>query len=185
MRYALLLPLLALTACQTADTPEGDGAATDDVSVSAPDGAEVSVATDDASVVAVGDRLDDGAAFVTPATLVADASTLDGQTVAVEGTVRTVCQQAGCWMTLDAGDGQSVRVVVPKDDAGEYVYTFPKDVAGATARLVGTFAVTEESVEMQRHLAEDDGASAEDIAAITEPVRSLTLTATGARIVRA
>ena len=177
MRYALLLALLALGACQAADT--------DAVSVSAPDGAEVSVQTNDESVVAVGDRMDDRAAFVTPATLVADASTLDGQTVSVEGTVRTVCQQSGCWLTMDAGDGQNVRVVVPKDDAGEYVFTFPTDITGATARLVGTFAVTEESVEMQRHLAEDEGASADEIAAITEPVRSLTLTATGAQITRA
>ena len=177
MRPLLLVSLLALAACQTAET--------DSVSVSAPDGAEVSVATGEQSVVAVGDRVDDAASFVTPATLVADAASLDGQTVAVEGTVRKVCQQAGCWLTMDAGDGETIRVVVPKDDAGTYVYTFPTDITGATARLVGTFAVAEESVEMQRHLAEDEGASADEVAAITEPVRSLTLTATGAEIVRA
>lgn len=176
MRYALLLPLLALTACQTAET--------DEASSPAPDGSAVST-TADAPVVAIGDRVAADASFVTPAALVADAATLDGQTVSVEGTVRTVCQQSGCWLTMDAGNGQNIRVVVPKDDDGEYVFTFPTDITGATARLVGTFAVTEESVEMQRHLAEDEGASAEDVAAITEPVRSLTLTATGAEITRA
>lgn len=174
---ALAVPAMVLTGCETAET--------DAVAVTAPDGAEVSVQTSSADVVAIGERVDDGAAFVTPAALVDQAETLDGQTVSVEGTVRTVCRNSGCWLTMDAPDGQTVRVVVPKDEAGEYVYTFPTDITGASVRLVGTFAVEEESVEMQRHLAEDEGAPADAVAKITEPSRSLVLTAQGAEITRA
>ena len=56
--------------------------------------------------------------------------------------------------------------------------------AGARAEVVGTLSVVEESVERRRHLAEDAGASPEEIAAITEPSRLVSLLAVGARIVR-
>ncbi len=175
MRALFLLPLLALTACQSESA---------DVDVTVPEGSTVSVDAGDASVVVVGDRVD-GETTITAADLVAHADSLDGQTVLVAGTVREVCQQSGCWMTLDAPDGAVVRIAVPKDADGEYVYTFPKDVAGASVRLAGTFSVTEESVETLRHLAEDGGASPDSLARITAPKRTLALTAAGAEITRA
>ena len=59
---------------------------------------------------------------------------------------------------------------------------FPKDAAGRRAEVVGTLRVVEETVARRRHLAEDAGASADEIAAITEPSRAVSLFATGARI---
>lgn len=178
MRALLLLPLLALTACQTESA---------DVSadVTVPEGAAVAVETGDASVVVVGDPVT-GASALTTTDLVTNAASLDGQTVLVEGTVRESCRQSGCWLTLDAPGDATVRIAVPKDADGDYAFTFPTDdLSGSRVRLAGTFSVTEESVETLRHLAEDGGASPDSLARITAPRRTLALTATGAEITRA
>jgi len=176
MRALLLLPLLALTACQTGSA---------DVDVTVPEGSAVSVDAGDASVLVVGDAVT-GETAITTTDLVTDAASLDGQTVLVEGTVRESCRQSGCWLTLDAPGDATVRIAVPKDADGEYVFTFPTDdLSGSRVRLAGTFSVTEESVETLRHLAEDGGASPDSLARITAPKRTLALTATGAEITRA
>lgn len=169
MRALLLAPALLLAAC-TADSHTNHDA-----------DAPTAVA-DEGAVVLVGETPE--GPFVSADDLVARADALDGQDVAVEGTVAKVCQQKGCWLTLQTASGETIRVNVPKDEAGEYRFTFPKDLARAEAQLVGAFAIDEESVELRRHLAEDEGASAEEIAAITEPRRTLTLTPRGARLVR-
>lgn len=170
----LIIPVLLLPACQSS---------ADEVDVYVPPGADVAVQTDD--VVTVGEPLATNLTFLPASEVVARAAELDGQTVAVEGEVSGVCQQAGCWLTMKNEAGETFRVNVPKDAEGEYVYTFPMDVAGAQARLVGTLAVEEESVETQRHLAEDGGADAATVEAITEPKRSISLTPTGGQITRA
>lgn len=177
MRALLLLPLLlALAACQNESA---------DVDVTVPEGSTVSADAGDTSVLVVGDRVA-GETTITPADLVAHADSLDGQTVLVEGTVRESCRQSGCWLTLDAPGDATVRIAVPKDADGEYAWTFPTDdLSGSHVRLAGTFSVTEESVEMLRHLAEDGGASPDSLARITAPKRTLALTATGAEITRA
>ena len=114
----------------------------------------------------------------------ARASELNGQVVRVEGTVSEVCQMAGCWLTFQTEGGVPFRVSVPKDETGQYAFTFPKDVSGATAVIEGTLAVEETDVATLRHLAEDAGQSPEEVAAITEPQQTISLTATGARITR-
>ena len=156
MRRLLLLPALLLAACADAPAPPASAAAE-----------------------AVGGGVPAGLAL-TPDLLVARADALDGQDVIVEGTPREVCQKKGCWLTLADADGQTVRVVVPKDDAGDYVFTFPTDASGQPYRIAGRLAVETASVDEQRHYAEDGGASPDEVAAITEPERSLVLTATGA-----
>ena len=128
-----------------------------------------------------------GAFTAGPALTVGDALTqsasLDGQTVRVAGTIRQVCQAAGCWLTFSTGDGQTLRVMTHEEGGDEdESIVFPKDAAGRRAEVVGTLRVAEESVARRRHLAEDGGATPEQIAAITEPTRSVTLLATGARI---
>ena len=164
----LLIPALALAlaACATDDEP---------VAV---------VPTDDSALLdggtAVGEPIAADLAFVSADDLATRADELDGQAVAVEGTVREVCQMKGCWLTLDNAAGETIRVAVPKDADGEYLYTFPMDTAGRPARLAGTVTVEDTDVETLRHLAEDAGEGEEAVAAITEPERTIVLTATGA-----
>ena len=132
-------------------------------------------------VVTVGTITDGAALSVDDA--YARASDLDGQTVRVEGTIRQVCQAKGCWLTFSTAQGQTLRVMTHDEGADENeAVVFPMDAAGRHAEVVGTLRVTEETVERRRHLAEDAGASAEAIAAITEPSRAVALMATGARI---
>ncbi|MEM0962398.1 MAG: DUF4920 domain-containing protein [Bacteroidota bacterium] len=169
IRTLLLVPALALAAC--AGEPADDAAAS-----GPPEGtiAQTPVETFGEPVPA-GDIL-------TPAALIADAEAYDGETVTVEGTVREACAKMGCWLTFSDDQGQIVRVMVPRDDEGQYVYTFPLDVPGRTVRLTGDFAMETTSVDDLRHYAEDEGASAEEVAAITEPEQTLMLTATGAEV---
>ncbi|MGB3542131.1 DUF4920 domain-containing protein [Rubrivirga sp.] len=125
-----------------------------------------------------------GGEALSPDELIAGAEDFAGRSVTVQGTVREVCQNAGCWLTLADADGRTVRVEVPRDDNGTYEYTFPTDVNGATVRLIGMLEVTTESVDDQRHFAEDGGATAEELEAITEPKQTLVLTALGAEVER-
>ncbi|MCH7977275.1 MAG: DUF4920 domain-containing protein, partial [Bacteroidetes bacterium] len=57
-----------------------------------------------------------------------------------------------------------------------------RNISGSQVLVAGTLSVEETDVETLRHLAEDRGDSEEAIAAITEPERTLILSATGARI---
>lgn len=166
MRRLLLIPAVLLAAC--AGGPDD-----------APDTDPNPITPAEASELVIGEGVPQGEAL-SPDDLVARASELEGKTVTVEGTVREVCQMEGCWLTLAAADGQSVRVNVPKDESGDYLFTFPEDASGERVRFAGQLAVETESVESQRHYAEDGGASADEIAAITEPRRTLVFTAIGA-----
>jgi hypothetical protein len=160
--------LVALSACQS-DVPEPD------VDPTAPD--QTAVAGD--GYVELGDVPAGEALEV--AALAQDPASYAGEMVVVRGTVREVCQMKGCWLTLQGEGGESIRVTVPKDESGDYAWTFPKD-ARQDAVLAGTFAFEETGVDMQRHYAEDGGASEEEVAAITEPKREMTLAASGARV---
>ena len=137
-----------------------------------------------AGVVTVGE-IADGPAMTVDAALAQSAS-LDGQTVRVAGTIRQVCQTAGCWLTFSTAQGQTLRVITHLEGEAEREdLVFPKDAAGRHAEVVGRLVVTEETVARRRHLAEDGGATPAAIAAITEPSRAVALVATGARIAAA
>jgi len=102
---------------------------------------------------------------------------LDGKEsveVKLVGNVESVCQMTGCWMDIDMGNGETVHVTF-KDDG----YLMPMDATGKKAVIEGVASYEEISVEMLRHLAEDDGKSPEEIEAITEPKMEYTLVAKG------
>ncbi|MDX1439328.1 MAG: DUF4920 domain-containing protein, partial [Rubricoccaceae bacterium] len=101
--------------------------------------------------------------------------------VRIAGTVSEVCQNAGCWLTFQNEAGVAFRVNVPRDENG-YVFTFPMDISGSHVLVAGELSIEETDVETLRHFAQDRGESEEAIAAITEPERTLVITATGARI---
>ena len=103
------------------------------------------------------------------------------QEVQVEGRVSGVCKREGCWVTLKdptVASDETLRVIF-KDHA----FTVPVELAGRTVVAVGVLRVSETSVERLRHLAEDAGKSAAEIAAITAPRHEATLEAEGLEVV--
>ncbi|MDC6386523.1 DUF4920 domain-containing protein [Flagellimonas taeanensis] len=93
------------------------------------------------------------------------------------GEVTEVCQAKGCWMKvkLDSEDEVFVRF---KD----YGFFVPKDAAGKKVVMNGAAFLEEMSVEDQKHYAEDEGASEDELAQITEPKRTLRFEADGVLI---
>lgn len=126
--------------------------------------------------------LEDGMTALSPTTLTADPLAYDGTVVRVEGTVAEVCQMAGCWLTLQNPTATPIRVQVPRDEAGEYVYTFPTDLGMVDAIIEGTVVLDTLGVDELRHYAEDEGRSAAEIEAITEPQPTVRLIARGALV---
>lgn len=105
-----------------------------------------------------------------------DLKTGDTINVKFMANVKEVCQKKGCWMKVDMG--QDEAMVRFKD----YGFFMPKDIAGKEIIAEGKAYVEEMSVEDQRHYAEDGGATPEEIAAITEPKRTLAFEAHGVLI---
>ena len=89
-------------------------------------------------------------------------------------TVNKVCQAKGCWMTLNLGEEEEVMVKFK-----DYAIFMPKDIAGKEVIINGKAYVKEISVDEQRHYAEDEGKSAEEIASITEPKKTYSFEADG------
>ena len=103
----------------------------------------------------------------------------DGDTIEVrfKTTVNSVCKGKGCWMTLDLPQEEDVMVKFK-----DYGFFVPMDIEKKEVVVNGKAFVAEVSVEEQQHYAEDKGDSAEKIAAITQPKRTLTFLADGVLI---
>ncbi len=97
--------------------------------------------------------------------------------VKVRGTVTSVCQAKGCWMTVAEDDKE--MFVKFKD----YGFFMPKDIDGREVIMEGTAYREVVSVDELRHLAEDAGKSKEEIAKITEPKEELQFLAHGVILV--
>lgn len=90
------------------------------------------------------------------------------------GNMVQVCSKAGCWVNVDAGNGETFMVRF-KDH-----FTIPPDTKpGTTAYFHGIAFNDTVSVDMLRHFAEDAGESQEEINKITEPKFELGFTADG------
>lgn len=168
-----LLPILALcalplAACQTEPVPEADA--------TAPDATEVV----QAGYLDLG-TMPESPEVMTVEEIAETPESYADEMIAVQGTVREVCQMQGCWLTLRSEDGDQIRVTVPKDDDGAYLWTFPKDLR-QDATLVGMFSFEETDVETLRHFAEERGATEAELAAIDAPKREMRLSAQGARV---
>ena len=98
----------------------------------------------------------------------------DSIPVKLEGVIDAVCQKKGCWMTLNIGNDQTMRVTFK-----DYGFFVPKDASGRTVIVDGYAHVDTTSVAMLREYAKDDGASKDSIAKITEPEVELSFEARG------
>ena len=161
---SMALTCLFMVACQPYDTPAPDTAD------------EATTQTPNAAFATFGDPITPDEAIPIASVLTAPDQYAD-QTVKVSGTVRSVCQNKGCWLQLDGPDGQNVRVTFR-----DYGFFVPTDIAGQTAILSGRLAHEETTVETLRHLAKDEGKTEAEIEAITEPKLEVSIVADGVLI---
>ncbi len=107
--------------------------------------------------------------------LQAELGELDSAYFKVAGTITKTCARKGCWMTIDTGNGETMRVTFK-----DYGFFVPKEgVEGSTAVFEGLAKRKVTSVDMLQHFAEDEGKSEEEIANITEPKEELVFIANG------
>jgi hypothetical protein len=85
-----------------------------------------------------------------------------------------VCQAKGCWMKLDLGNNETMRVTFK-----DYGFFVPKDAKGREVVIEGVALKSLTPVDELQHYAKDAGKTAEEIAAITEPVQELSFEAVG------
>lgn len=98
----------------------------------------------------------------------------DTLSLKVTAQVKEVCKKKGCWMQVVLED-ETTAMVRFKD----YGFFMPEDIEGKTIIAEGKAFIEELSVDKQRHYAEDAGASAEEILAITEPKNNFSFLAHG------
>lgn len=98
----------------------------------------------------------------------------DSLEVKLTAKVNAVCQVKGCWMQLDMGEKDPMRVSFK-----DYAFFVPKDATGKTAVVDGWVKAKTYSVAELKHLAEDNGDTQEEIDAITEPKTELSFEAKG------
>ena len=100
--------------------------------------------------------------------------TVDTVYTKVSGKVASVCKKKGCWMNLADDSGKEIFVKFK-----DYGFFMPLDCEGQKLVMHGYATKELTSVEELRHYAEDEGKSAEEIAAITEPKEEYTFLANG------
>jgi hypothetical protein len=99
-------------------------------------------------------------------------------TGAIKGVVKEVCQEKGCWMRLEAENGETMMVRFL-----DYGFFMPGNIVGHTVILEGEAKKKEVSVKQQQHYAEDAGKSREEIERITTPKIEIQFIAKGVRVV--
>lgn len=101
----------------------------------------------------------------------------DSLVATITGTVESVCQVKGCWANIVSVTNPDMESMFVKFK--DYGFFLPKDISGKEITLQGVGYREVTSVEELRHYAEDEGLSAEEIAAITEPQEELKFMASG------
>ncbi len=101
---------------------------------------------------------------VTSAEFLTQVEGKDSLNVKLTANIAEVCSSKGCWMKLDMGNGETIRVTFK-----DYEFFVPKDAAGKTATIQGVAKLDTVDVATLKHYAEDADASQEEIDAITEP----------------
>lgn len=119
-------------------------------------------------------------AAVSFADVYAQLDSVDSLNVIMTGKVGEVCQTKGCWMTItDPAAATEGEIFVQFHDYGFFM---PKDLGGSEVIIEGKAYMNVTTVEELKHFAEDEGKSAEEIAAITEPAMEKKFMATGVQV---
>jgi len=91
--------------------------------------------------------------------------------------INEICQNKGCWMTLDLGNDENAFVKFK-----DYGFFVPMNAQKRETIVEGKAFVEETSVAELKHYAEDEGKSAEEIAKITVPKTEYKFLANGVLI---
>ncbi len=89
---------------------------------------------------------------------------IKSQETKLTGYITDICSKKGCWMVLDLGNEQTMRVTFK-----DYGFFVPMDASGKLAIVKGVATMDTTDVPTLQHYAEDAGESQEVIDAITEP----------------
>jgi len=98
----------------------------------------------------------------------------DSVWVTMRSKILTNCQKSGCWMDLDMGNNQVIKVSFK-----DYAFVIPIESEGKTATVEGFAKKELISVELLKHWAEDAGKTQEEIDAITQEEYIYTFDAKG------
>jgi hypothetical protein len=120
-----------------------------------------------------GEKIDTGN-VISGSELLAMLEDKDSVWVTMRATIVSNCQVSGCWMDLDLGTDEVVKVTFK-----DYAFVIPIDSKGKTATVEGYAARTIVPVDLLKHYAEDEGKSQEEIDAITVPDTSFMFEAVG------
>ena len=147
-KYLTIIGIAFLAACGNAEQPTEGKEVTEEVKV---------------EITKHGEEItEDGA--ITPAEFLAAFEGKDSLETKLAANINEVCSKKGCWMTLELGDGKSMRVTFK-----DYGFFVPKDAAGKLAIVQGVATMDTTDIATLKHYAEDAGQSQEEIDAITEP----------------
>jgi hypothetical protein len=92
----------------------------------------------------------------------------------VTGTIHTVCQKKGCWMTIALNEDENLFIKFR-----DYEFFVPLNCEGRTAVIEGWAFKEEVSVDELRHYAFDEGKTEEEINAINAPEITYSFMANG------
>lgn len=112
--------------------------------------------------------------------VLANPSAYEGKTIRVAGQVKEVCGEMGCWLTLadrDTKESIFVKFVCPIE--GRLI---PLDAVGKQGVVEGSLKVSEIDEGEARHIAEEAGKSAEQIAKIVGPQKQYRIQSPAARV---
>jgi len=110
---------------------------------------------------------------------IAQLASQDSVVATISAQVESVCQAKGCWMNVYSDKSPEAEQMFVKFK--DYGFFMPLDLKGEVI-MTGKAYREVTSVDELRHYAEDEGKSAEEIAAITEPTEELKFMASGVKI---
>ena len=93
--------------------------------------------------------------------------------------INEICQNKGCWMTLDLGNNEKSFVKFK-----DYAFFVPMNAQNRDAVVEGKAFIEETSVDELKHYAEDEGKSQTEIDNIKEPKKELKFLAHGVLIAK-
>lgn len=112
---------------------------------------------------------------VTSAELKSLLAEKDSATFKVTGKIAKTCVKKGCWLTVDMGEAEAMRVTFK-----DYDFFVPKSgMEGKDVVFEGMVKKSVTTVEQLKHFAKDAGKTQDEIDLITEDEEGLTFVANG------